>query len=225
MKGGTAQRRVEIGRDRRNRSIQKLLESAARVVADRGSSRATIDDFIAAAGLSRGTFYNHFQTREALLDALWAHLGHAPFVEIQRACDQIADPALRLVTEARLVVQKSAENPTWGWLVLAASSDGETVNPELLSFPRPDLALGQRMGRFTFDNLEVAGDLVVLAVRQAMRVSLTGHGASDGYAASVCLMLLRALGISEAEAKDLVASPLPTFPQPLFGLAQTSAAG
>lgn len=213
MKGGTAERRVEIGRDRRNRSIQKLLESAARVVADRGSSRATIDDFIAAAGLSRGTFYNHFQTREALLDALWAHLGHAPFVEIQRACDQIEDPAQRLVTEARLVVRKSAENPTWGWLVLAASSEGETVNPELLSFPRPDLAIGQRAGRFTFDNLEVAGDLVVLGVRQAMRMALTGRASTD-YAAAVCVMLLRSLGISEAEAADLVATPLPSFPQP-----------
>ena len=213
MKGGTAERRVEIGRDRRNRSIQKLLESAARVVADRGSARATIDDFIAAAGLSRGTFYNHFQTREALLDALWAHLGHAPFVEIQRACAQIEDPALRLVTEARLVVQKSAENPTWGWLVLAASSEGETVNPELLSFPRPDLAIGQRAGRFTFDNLEVAGDLVVLGVRQAMRMALTGR-ASPNYAGAICVMLLRSLGISEEQARGLVATPLPCLPNP-----------
>jgi hypothetical protein len=37
-------------------------------------------------------------------------------------------------------------------------------------------------------------------------------------------MLLRALGISEAEARDLVASPLPTFPQSSLGPDQPSVA-
>jgi AcrR family transcriptional regulator len=57
-------RRAEIGRERRARMRGRLLEAAARVMADQGSDSATIDTFIRAAGVARGTFYNHFKTRE-----------------------------------------------------------------------------------------------------------------------------------------------------------------
>ena len=79
-------RRAEIGRERRARMRNRLIEAAARVMADQGSDNATIDTFIRAAGVARGTFYNHFKTREELLDALWTSIGHDPFLEIQNAC-------------------------------------------------------------------------------------------------------------------------------------------
>ncbi len=47
---------------------QRILERAPSVLA-RGS-KATVADFAAAAGISRASFYRHFKSREALLEAL-----------------------------------------------------------------------------------------------------------------------------------------------------------
>ncbi len=67
-------RRAEIGRERRARMRDRLIQAAASVMANHGSDNATIDTFIRAAGVARGTFYNHFKTREALLDAVWTSI-------------------------------------------------------------------------------------------------------------------------------------------------------
>jgi len=47
-----------------------LLEAAERVFADRGFRGASVDAVVAAAGLSKGTFYWHFKSKDDLLFAL-----------------------------------------------------------------------------------------------------------------------------------------------------------
>ena len=47
---------------------QRILERAPTVLA--GGGKATVADFAAAAGISRASFYRHFESREALLKAL-----------------------------------------------------------------------------------------------------------------------------------------------------------
>ena len=94
----------------------RLLEAAARVMANQGSDSAKIDTFIRAAGVARGTFYNHFKTREELLEALWTSIGHDPFLEqFSSACNKLTDPAERFAAVTRLVLLRAAEDPTWGW--------------------------------------------------------------------------------------------------------------
>ena len=62
--------RVRVGAERREKTRLKLLESALLVFTEKGLDNVVIDGFIAAAGVSRGTFYNHFRTTNELLLAL-----------------------------------------------------------------------------------------------------------------------------------------------------------
>ncbi|MGY2486196.1 TetR/AcrR family transcriptional regulator [Cupriavidus sp. CP313] len=202
-------RRVEIGQERRTRMRQKLLEAAARVVADLGEKKATIDDFIQAAGVARGTFYNYYETRDELLADLWKEIGHDPFDEIQRRCHTIADPVERFAAQTRLVLQRTFEKPAWGWLVYALSVDGQSINEDLLSYPRPELIAGKHAGQFEFGDLASASDLVVGSVRMAMR-ALLSESRPPGYVRSFCVCLLRALGVDAARAQAIVDQPLPT---------------
>lgn len=203
--------RRKIGLQRRERTRQKLLEAAARVVAENGEKKATIDDFIQAAGVARGTFYNYYTTRDALLDDLWRQIGQYPFKEIQAACGKLPDPAERLTAQARLVLNCASDKPTWGWLVYALSVDAETVNDDLLSYPRPDLLAGAREGRLIFDDLSAASDLFVGSIRTALRATLEDDRSSE-YLQSLCVMLLKAVGIPDAEARQISERPLPSFP-------------
>jgi AcrR family transcriptional regulator len=203
----TTTRRAEIGQERRARMRNRLIEAAARVIASQGSDSATIDAFIRAAGVARGTFYNHFKTREELLDALWTSIGHDPFFEIQRACNDLADPAERLAAVARLVLLRAADNPTWGWLIVALSADEATLNDDLRGYPRPDLRAGEAVGRFRYENEAVATDLVVGTMRAGLR-ALLQEGRGPHYPQALCKMILLALGLNRIEANRISALPL-----------------
>lgn len=204
-------RRAEIGRERRERTRHKLITAAARVIAAFGSKLPTIDDFISAAGLARGTFYNYFETREQLVEAVWAHLGKDPFLEIERICSPIKDPAERITTMTRLVLARARQDEIWGWLIYSLSSDEQEVNADLLTYPMADLREGEAQGRLLFDDIEVARDLVVSVIRKALRTQLVAPR-GNAYDQTICRMVLLALGVTAAEAARLVARPLPTLP-------------
>jgi AcrR family transcriptional regulator len=55
---------------RKERTRQELLAAAVRVLADRGYHDTKIADIAAEADVGVGTFYLHFQTKDALFDAL-----------------------------------------------------------------------------------------------------------------------------------------------------------
>jgi AcrR family transcriptional regulator len=192
-------RRAEIGRERRARMRLRLIEAAARVMADQGSDSATIDTFIRTAGVARGTFYNHFKTREELLDALWTSIGHDPFLEIQNACANFVDPVERFAAVTRLVLLRAVQDPTWGWLILALSADEATLNDDLRGYPRPDLRAGLTAGRFRYESEASATDLVVGTMRAGLR-ALLQEGREPHYARALCKMILQALGINRIEA-------------------------
>lgn len=201
--------RTEIGLRKREKTRMKLLEAAARVLGEAGDRNPTTEDFIQAAEVARGTFYNYYTTSKELTDDLWRWYGQSPFVEIHQACRVIQDPAERVCMEARVVLMRASISPAWGWLVFRLSATGQTVNADLLGYPRPDLALGLNQGRFVFDNLDCATDLVVGAVRTALRALLMGEREGEDYASGVLALVLRALGISAEEAMSISRAPLP----------------
>ena len=193
------------------RMRDRLVAAAARVMATQASDDTTIETFIRAAGVARGTFYNHFKTRAELLDALWASIGQNPFHEIQQACDCLADPVERFGAMTRMILLHATNNHTWGWLVLALSVDDAILNQDLRAYPRPDLKSGEAAGRFKYPSDASATDLVVCTMRGALKALLV-EGREAHYAQSICKMMLLALGVNRIEANRISRLPLPDFP-------------
>jgi TetR/AcrR family transcriptional repressor of nem operon len=54
--------------EKKQRSHEMILESAARLLRERGIAGARVADVMAGAGLTVGGFYAHFATKEALVD-------------------------------------------------------------------------------------------------------------------------------------------------------------
>ncbi|AYH47645.1 hypothetical protein B6N31_08095 [Dickeya fangzhongdai] len=57
---------------RGRRSARKLLDTAMALFAAKGVEATTVDEIVDVAGLSKGTFYHHYDSKSALLDALRA---------------------------------------------------------------------------------------------------------------------------------------------------------
>ncbi|HJV91297.1 MAG TPA: TetR/AcrR family transcriptional regulator [Holophagaceae bacterium] len=70
--------------ERRQDTRERLLQAGAEVFTQRGLESATVRDLVKASGLAQGSFYNHFETKEAVFDALVEPL----VAEIRRAVAQ-----------------------------------------------------------------------------------------------------------------------------------------
>jgi AcrR family transcriptional regulator len=69
----------------------ELVDVAERLFLERGYERTTVNDVIAAAGVSKGAFYHHFRAKEDLLEAIAERLAR----QSREAMGAVgADPAL-----------------------------------------------------------------------------------------------------------------------------------
>lgn len=68
--GGTTTRTVRVAR---GEARGRLLDAAIDVIRAQGLSATTVDDLCAAAGVTKGAFFHHFESKEALAVAAAEH--------------------------------------------------------------------------------------------------------------------------------------------------------
>jgi AcrR family transcriptional regulator len=78
------------------RTWQKLLDSAEKEFGGRGFHEAAINRITENAGVAMGTFYVHFQSKEAIFRALVAYMGH---LTRRWIAERVADAPDRLAAE------------------------------------------------------------------------------------------------------------------------------
>jgi TetR/AcrR family transcriptional repressor of nem operon len=61
--------------DKRDRTRQRILDSAARLFSLRGFDGVSLDDLMTEAGLTRGAFYHHFRTKTEVYRESIAYAG------------------------------------------------------------------------------------------------------------------------------------------------------
>ena len=79
----------------------ELIDCAQRLFLTRGYERTTINDVIAAAGLSKGAFYHHFRSKEDMLEAIAERFARE---SAAYARDLGADPALNALQRLNLLL-------------------------------------------------------------------------------------------------------------------------
>src|SRR3954453_21759883 len=108
--------RPQIGQHKRLRTRKALVEAAMRVFARLGPDTPVIENFIAEAGVARGTFYNYFRTREELLVEVASVIADRIQAET-RILRGLDDPADRVGCTVRLFIRQAASDPIQGWII------------------------------------------------------------------------------------------------------------
>jgi len=188
--------RTEIGKRKRARTKAALIEAASKVFARLGPDAPTIDDFIAEAGVARGTFYNYFDTREELLIAVASQVSD-DILERTRALRGLPDPADRVACSIRTFVRLAAANPTWGWVIVRIALVAAPLGTSMRKYLAEDVRAGLASGRFQVASPQAAADVMLGAGLMGMRSVLRGE-AGAGHAESVAHAVLSALGVKDA---------------------------
>jgi TetR/AcrR family transcriptional regulator, cholesterol catabolism regulator len=77
---------------------EKFLEAAAREFADAGYQAGNVNHISTAAGFARGTIYNYFPSKEALMQALITRIARLQLNFIRKAVLAESEPEARLTT-------------------------------------------------------------------------------------------------------------------------------
>lgn len=189
------------GHKKRSRTRLLLLEAAQQTIAELGEG-FTVADVVERAGVSHGTFYNYFDDRQQLLEALTAHL-----VEVFAATAAVTidepDPALRFATISARALRMAAASPTLAAVVvhLEAAQRALVVDGPL-SYLVHDLRDGHAHGRFIDPPDTATLDVILGALLLATRRLIDGD-VSEHYCRDVIRRLLLSLGVAPADATNL----------------------
>lgn len=203
-----AESRARLGEQQRGRSRAAIIDAALRVFQEKSPDAAVIGDFIAEAGVARGTFYNHFRDVEDVLVAVAARLGDEFNNSIRAAYANVRDPAQRIAIAVRHFLHKTTEDPNWGRLLVRVALR-KPMEDILRSGLEPDLCAGREAGRLTV-NQACGADIVLGTVHMAMR-TLLSDDAPTAHSEDVAAAILRALGLNAVEANEIAHSPLPAL--------------
>lgn len=111
---------------------EQLIDGAAKVLLERGFSAASVNDIVVAAGVPKGSFYNHFPSKEELArEVVRRYLAELALADLDRAKDS-EDPIGELRAHfARVIAQRTAAGIEYGCLLGNFSTDVSTLSEAL----------------------------------------------------------------------------------------------
>lgn len=194
--------RTIVGRRRRANTETKIIRAAIEIFAERGPDAPVIDDFIKAAGIARGTFYNYFKSTDELLRATSTWLSEELMMLIDTEIRSMKDPATRFGLGIRLWIKWAQANPSWSLFIARVWNVGEYQQPVR------DIREGIKKKIFVASDAYVAWDVIRGAIRQAMfRI---GEGDThSAYGDAVVQMCLQALGLNSDASRKIMVLELP----------------
>ena len=194
--GSRIDHRVRVAKARRENTQARILRSALRVFAERGPDAPLIDDFVRAAGIARGTFYNYYRSTTELLEATAALLEDELIAAIEARMANLTDPLERLATGISLWLRRAEADPVWCRFVVRVRRRGPAVETSL----GKDLRAGMQQGIFKIDSVEAGRDLVVGTLLEAMNRLAAGDAAPD-HTVAIARSVLRGLGVNAQRAE------------------------
>ncbi len=199
--------RVRVGAQRRGKTRLRLLQSALAVFNDKGPDAAVIDDFIAAAGVSRGTFYNHFKTTNELLLALATAMSDEVLRIVDPQVLRHEDPIQRFAAGTRLYMRMAVRYPLWGAFITRVGTRIATRGQLIDVYLTRDLDLAYTAGRLSIDSVRVARDIVLGAIFYGIETMLT-EPTRKNHPEQMVRCVLIGFGLAAPEAEAIARMPL-----------------
>lgn len=199
--------RVRVGAARRQKMRGHLIESALRLFAERGLAEVVIEDVIAVAAVSRGTFYYYFKTNAELLAAVSEELGNELLAMIEAVVGGIKDPAERLAHGLRLYLRAVQAYPTFAGFLARTGINGARPSNLVFEYIPHHLSEGMQSGRFKVDDVAMGLDIVT-GIALAAVCAIVSRPVPAHFPEQVTKHILMGLGLTAAAAERLVALPL-----------------
>lgn len=192
---------------RGERTREALVRAGRRLFAVHAVDAVAIDDIVQAASVAKGSFYNHFSDKDALLRAIIAEIRAGIEIAVTRANHGVANPARRVARAVCVYLRHALDDPERAGVLARMNAGSASLETPMNRGLIEDISAGLAAGTFAVATVEV-GVLYVFGLSQVSlaRVAETPElGATVALAQQICALLLRGLSVPAAEA-DLIAA-------------------
>ena len=189
-----------IGSNKRNRTRSALIDCAIGVFSEKGIEEASIQEITAVAGMANGTFYNHFQDKDALVRAS----SEAIVFEIAKALDtQMRDlerGVSRIVVASWAFLKIAHSQRAWAAVLLGQYIRFPNADAPAFAYLKSDIQRAVDQGEL---DVEVDTFLVeqIAALMMAALRRLLHAGLEEAVLERTCEYILRLLGQTTAQAR------------------------
>lgn len=195
-------RRAEQGERRRAETRAKLMRAAYRLFADHGIDAPTIDDIVEAAGVARGSFYNHFESRETIFAAVADEIATGINAMIAPQLEVLTDPAERVSVALRIFVHFAVLDRGRGWILLRTMPLIGPLNPDMKAFIEAEFTRAVVSGRFRGKSVATVIDMALGVLIMTINRMLT-DSVDDSYIQDAAEGFLVAMGLDDREAEAI----------------------
>jgi AcrR family transcriptional regulator len=195
---------------RKARTRQALVDAAIRLIALGRAERASVQEITDAADIGFGSFYNHFDSKDALFRTAFEEMLERWGQMIDHACAGMEDPAEVVAASVRMTGRLCWSQPEVAQFLVGAGLDVLDAAAGLAPRARRDINAGLRSGRFRVPDADLAlnalgGGLLALLRLRMKSPHHVHHVAVDQFAE----LMLRMLGVPESDAARIARMPLP----------------
>lgn len=200
--------RVRVGAQRREKTRLRLLEKALLVFNEKGPDLVVAEDFIAIAGVSRGTFYNHFRTTGDLMLALAGAMSDEVLQVVDPIVLQFDNPVERFAVGTRLYMQMALRYPLWGGFLRRVGTQLATRGQLIETYLTRDLTLAHQQKKLSTNSVLVAHDIVLGSIFYGID-TLLSQPKLHHHPENIIQHVLVGLGVKPEEALRIAFMPLP----------------
>ncbi|MGX9214979.1 TetR/AcrR family transcriptional regulator [Mycobacteroides abscessus subsp. abscessus] len=196
---------------RKQRTRAALIQAAQALIAE-GKLNVPVLEITQAADVGMGSFYNHFDSKEALFDAAVADVLDNHGALLDRLTESIDDPAETFACSFRLTGRLFRRRPQESQILLVNGlsliGSDRGLGPRALR----DITAGVAAGRFTVDDSKLAWTIAAGALLGLGKLLQQEPERDDATAADrVTEDVLRLLGLPAEEARQICKRPLPSL--------------
>jgi len=185
----------------------RLLHAVAYLCSEIESDSIVIEDVLRAAGLSRGTLYTHFESLDHAMAAVSDRLVENLGTFLSEFYRDVEDPVRRLAILSQGGLILASTSPLWSRTLAAWGRIYPAINGYFdpgLALIRKEIARGQALGIFQFDDIRAIMDVQAAMAIQAARILQTITTRKRCYIEQSTIANLRAFGAPNARATEAV---------------------
>jgi AcrR family transcriptional regulator len=211
------------GARRKRETRGRLLDAALGLMAQKGMEGVAINEITEAADVGFGSFYNHFESKEAIYSALMDSVFEDFADALDRLVQDVADPAEVIAISVRHTLLRARRDPVWGQFLIREGFSARVLERGLGQRLLRDIQKGVAAKRFATKDPLVSfvavGGTVLASISAELQFGSSAgpQGAvikalgfsGEGLPERVASVILKTLGLDPKEAEVVARRPLP----------------
>ncbi len=191
------------------------MKATYEIIAERGFEGLVIQDITQRADVGYGSFYNHFASKEAIVDATIEAAQLRTKHMYEHLAGRTAGRVEAFATDLRMWFHVSTADPLWGWFMIRTVLSAKEFRSGVADLLKRAIHAGVEEGAFKHGDLEMAHEIVA-GLLLLGTLKLVSAEVPEDYADKIVGAALKTLGVSDQKVEEAMEQPLPELDLPPF---------